>query len=490
MAWQERVGSVTSSSDEGFDLLDSLLSSVPVGLAILNPEFRYLRLNDAYAVLTGVPADRLVNRTLAETAPGLWPLVEPLLRRALEAGEATYDQLISENAVAADGRRRRWRASCFPLLSDNRVVGVGISLMGARLPLQDQEARAGANAEVNEIQYTLDIGVEQPAAPDRVLDMLGIARTEFADGDDAFLRALYPPREPVADQGSTAELSVRWVLGGAEIHKDSAGQQTLIGTVQHITERDGIEARLHQMQLELLHVSRLSAMGQMSSTLAHEVNQPLTAIGNYIRAGLMMLEAGDRIDPAKTRAVFEKAGQQAARASAIIRNLREFVRKGDAVRRSENLTILVQEAMALARLGIKDRGLKVRLQLDGEARWALVNRVQIQQVLVNLIRNAIEAMADSPRRELVVATASGGAGLIEVSVADSGPGLSEKIADELFKPFMTTKPDGMGVGLAICQSIVEAHGGTIRAEFNPEGGTIFRFTLPRANAGTTGEASE
>jgi two-component system sensor kinase FixL len=141
----------------------------------------------------------------------------------------------------------------------------------------------------------------------------------------------------------------------------------------------------------------------------------------------------------------------------------------------------VQEAMTLARLGVKDRGLKVRLRLDGNSSWASVNRIQIQQVLVNLIRNAIEAMTDSPRREVLVSTASGGPDFIEVSVADSGPGLTEAVARGLFKPFVTTKADGMGVGLAICHSIIEAHGGKIWVEPNQPTGTIFRFTVPRSD---------
>jgi two-component system sensor kinase FixL len=193
------------------------------------------------------------------------------------------------------------------------------------------------------------------------------------------------------------------------------------------------------------------------------------------------------VSNAKVRAVLEKAALQTTRASEIVRNLREFVRKGEVVRRPENLTIVVQEAMALARLGIKDRGLRVRLRLAGDSRWALINRIQIQQVLVNLIRNAIEAMADEARRELIVATASGGADLIAVSVVDTGPGLSRDVADELFKPFVTTKSEGMGVGLAICQTIVAAHGGKIWAEPNPAGGTIFRFTVERAAETSTAD---
>ncbi len=487
---------MTSRTDDGFDLLNALMSAAPVGLAVTDLNLRFVRANDAFAVLSGHPLSQILERTLKETSsPAVWSQIEPLARRAIEKGQATYDHIVVEDNADAAGRRY-WRVSYFPLRARGRVIAVGISIAGVRTPVETSESAGGRNEEVHEIQYTLDIDRQSRPLPDRVLDLLGIERAEFSAGDDAFLNALYPADDTDADTGrlfdesgqasdpdnrpAGADTSVRWVHERAEVQLGSSGQQTLVGTVQHITERNEIEERLHQMQSELLHVSRLSAMGQVSSTLAHEVNQPLTAVGNYIRAGLLMLEAGDQIAPAKIRGVFEKAAQQAARASAIIRNLREFVRKGDAVRRPENLTIVVQEAMALARLGTKDRGLKVRLQLDGDSRWASVNRVQIQQVLVNLIRNAIEAMADNPQREIVVSTASGGRDMIEVSVADSGPGLSEDIARDLFKPFMTTKPEGMGVGLAICHSIIDAHGGRIWAEANPSGGTIFHFTLPRS----------
>jgi two-component system sensor kinase FixL len=434
-----------------------LASAVPVGLAFIDLELRYLVVNEAFAGFVERAIEQIVGQSLSESVPTLWPQIEPFVRRAMLKGEGTYDCELTRRLPGGD--TRRWSTSYVPLRNAGQIVGVGIAVLDGGV---FDAAPDVVSRQSEEIQYSLDIDDYHPdSSSDRVLDMLGIQRHGVsADGP-----------KPDADH---------WVHERSELQVGASGQQTLVGTVRHITGRSESDTRLHQMQAELLHVSRLSAIGQVSSTLAHEVNQPLTAIGNYIRASLLMLSATEPVPNAKIRAVLEKAASQTARASEIVRNLREFARKGDIVRRAENLTVVIQEAMALARLGVKDRGLKVRLRLAGDSHWAIINRVQIQQVLVNLIRNAIEAMGEGARRELIVATSSGGRELIEVSVTDTGPGLSETVARDLFKPFVTTKSEGMGVGLAICQTIVGAHGGTIWAEANPAGGTVFRFTVRRA----------
>jgi signal transduction histidine kinase len=481
-------------------LFSTLASAVPVGLAFVDLDMRFRIVNEAFAVPIGHTPASLAGRPLSETVPALWPLIGPILRRAMVNGEGTYDYEMAHTFPG--GEIRRWLVSFVPLRSGGQISGVGISILDGK-PANLKSGVPGQTEDIQEIQYTLDIDRYHPASSDSVMDLLGIDRDEFAIDGGAFLNTVYPEGAGDAAEGLppddddtlaierrliSSDGSERWVHQRSEVRVDESGQQTLVGTVRHITERSEAETRLHEMQADLLHVSRLSAIGQVSSTLAHEVNQPLTAIGNYIRAGLLMLSASEPPSAAKVRSVLEKAALQTTRASEIVRNLREFVRKGEVVRRPENLTVVIQEAIALARLGGKERGLKVRLRLDGASRWAMINRVQIQQVLVNLIRNAIEAMAEGTRRELVVATASAGSELIEVSVADSGPGLSDTVAEDLFKPFVTTKSDGMGVGLAICQTIVTAHGGKIWAVVNPNGGTIFRFTLQRSageNAATS-----
>jgi two-component system sensor kinase FixL len=196
----------------------------------------------------------------------------------------------------------------------------------------------------------------------------------------------------------------------------------------------------------------------------------------------------DHPNAQKIRAALAETTKQTLRAGHIIRQLREFVTRGETEKRPENINKLVEEASALALVGAKEEGVKTLFRFDIRIDPVLVEKVQIQQVLLNLMRNAIEAMHGCPRKELLVATAKADKGMIEVSVADTGSGLAEEITDRLFQPFVTTKPAGMGVGLSISKRIIEAHGGEMSAEPNPGGGTVFRFTLQSAAEGSASDA--
>ena len=255
------------------------------------------------------------------------------------------------------------------------------------------------------------------------------------------------------------------------------------GFIRDLSERQQTEARLQELQSELVHISRLTAMGEMASTLAHEINQPLSAIANYLKGSRRLLETSTDERSAMLRDAVDKAGDQALRAGDIIRRLREFVARGESERRVESVSKLTEEASALALVGAKELGVRVTFRLDPDADLVLADRVQVQQVLLNLIRNAIEAMEGTERRELFVQSAPFSDGMVVIEVADTGPGVSEEIASQLFQPFVTTKQQGMGVGLSISRTIVEAHGGQIWVEPNPGGGTIFRLTLPTVTKG-------
>ena len=259
----------------------------------------------------------------------------------------------------------------------------------------------------------------------------------------------------------------------------SSNARYFTGFIRDLTERQRTDARLQELQAELVHISRLTAMGEMASALAHELNQPLSAIANYMKGSRRLLES--RTDPVteQVREAMNKAAEQSQRAGHIIRRLRDFVARGETERRVESLKKLIEEASALALVGAKEHGVRVTFDIDGSCDAILVDKVQIQQILLNLIRNAVEAMDQCPRREMVIAAHARGAGFVEISVADSGPGIAPGIASQLFQPFVTTKPLGMGVGLSISRSIVESHGGHIRCEPNPGGGAVFRFTVPR-----------
>ena len=255
-------------------------------------------------------------------------------------------------------------------------------------------------------------------------------------------------------------------------------QRFFTGFIRDLTERQQTEARLQELQAELVHMSRLTAMGEMASALAHELNQPLSAIANYMKGSRRLLENSEDARAATLRDAMDKAGDQALRAGQIIRRLRDFVARGETERRVEDVKKVIEEASALALVGAKDKGVRVRFDFDERSDFVLADKVQIQQVLLNLMRNAIDAMEDVEKRELVIATLPVTENMVEISVADTGSGISPEISAQLFQPFVTTKTQGMGVGLSISRTIIEAHGGSITPRPNPGGGTIFSFTLP------------
>jgi two-component system sensor kinase FixL len=253
------------------------------------------------------------------------------------------------------------------------------------------------------------------------------------------------------------------------------------GFIRDLTERQKTEGRLQDLQAELVHIGRLSALGEMSSALAHELNQPLSAVGNYINGARRLMDSGASAEA--VREGLEKAAAQTLRAGEIIRRLRDFVQKGETDRRIESLSKLVEETSALALLGAKDADIRVAIRLDPRHDLILADRVQVQQVLLNLILNSVDAMMDSPERRLVVSSEPAEGEMVQISVADTGDGMAPEVMERLFQPFFTTKAQGMGVGLSICRTIVETHGGRIWPEANLPHGTIFRFTLPAAHAG-------
>ncbi len=258
----------------------------------------------------------------------------------------------------------------------------------------------------------------------------------------------------------------------------SGGQRYFTGFIRDLTERQKTEARLQELQSELVHMSRFTALGEMASTLAHEINQPLTAIANYLKGCRRILQRMDGSEVPMLEGAVNQAAEQALRAGQVIRHLREFVTRGEIERHIENLPKLIQEASALALVGAREKGVRVSFRLDSNAPLVLADRIQIQQVLLNLIRNAIEAMQEQPRRELVIATQALPSGdFVEISVSDTGTGIEQDVLQRLFQPFVTTKKHGMGVGLSICRTIVESHGGKIWIESDLGKGTTFRFTL-------------
>lgn len=254
------------------------------------------------------------------------------------------------------------------------------------------------------------------------------------------------------------------------------------GFIRDLTEREESAARLQEIQSELARLARLNELGEMASTLAHELNQPLAAIANYSQGSARMLDARNEpwLAPLKEAAAEIKA--QSLRAGQIIRQLREFVMRGETEEAPEDIRKLVEEAGALALVGSRELGVRSVFDFAPGAEMVLTDRVQIQQVLINLMRNAMEAMRDSDRKELVVRTEPADE-FVAVEVSDTGPGIADEISAELFRPFVSTKAGGMGIGLSISKRIVESHGGDISVRRNRHGGATFRFTLPAYSEG-------
>lgn len=259
------------------------------------------------------------------------------------------------------------------------------------------------------------------------------------------------------------------------------GPRVFTGFVRDLTERQRTQSRLEELQAELIHIARVSGMGAMASTLAHELNQPITAVANYVEAVRDLLATPNPEDAPMIREALGEAAAEAMRAGHIVRRLRDFVARGEVERSVENVETLVREAAALGLMGARDEGLEVVFELSPDVGAVLVDKIQIQQVLINLARNGFEAMIGRERPTLWLTSAVDAAGMARITVADNGPGVAPALAEQLFSAFVTTKADGMGLGLSICRTIVEANGGRIWYEPAPGGGARFHFTLVRAD---------
>ena len=278
----------------------------------------------------------------------------------------------------------------------------------------------------------------------------------------------------VGERKDESTFPMELAVGEAKI----GSEQFFTGFVRDLTERRAQERRMQELQSELVHVSRLTAMGEMASSLAHELNQPLSAITSYLRGAATLLKSAQP-DLERVIDALDRSSAQALRAGDIIKRLREFVAKGETEHTLEKPAVLLEEAAALALVGARELGVRVSLRCDHDLPDIIVDKIQIQQVALNLIRNAVEAMETTGRRELTIGvTRQDGSAFF--SVADTGTGIAPEITKHLFQPFVTSKASGMGVGLSICRTIIEAHGGRINARANEGGGTVFEFTLPFA----------
>lgn len=267
---------------------------------------------------------------------------------------------------------------------------------------------------------------------------------------------------------------------------DLGDKKVFAGFIRDLTDSKRTEQQIHSLQADLAHVSRISSMGTLATSIAHELNQPLTAITNYVEAARDLLDEPTTENIAHVREALTESAAETIRAGQIVQRLRDFISRGETTREIVSLARVVKEATALALINGDARDVDFEVILDAEEDLVLVDPVQIQQVLVNLIRNALEAMEESPTKKLVVSSQSDSENMVMVTVtiSDSGPGLDQHVAEHLFHPFVSTKVNGMGLGLSICHTIINAHSGKIWAEPSPLGGTDFHFTLISAKGDT------
>jgi two-component system sensor kinase FixL len=359
------------------------------------------------------------------------------------------------------------------------------------LGILDYDPRTGRAVYSRELEHIA--GVAPGALGDSVQNWFALKPAEDRERTHDEIAAdasIHKPQSPHAIRIRRADGDMRELHGVRRyVYADDGQLQRVIGIYMDVTEqlRDRAalaarDSRLREMQSELADVSRLSAMGEMAAALAHELNQPLTAIGNSVGAIGMVLERTEGpLEPQARERLLRAAKHseaQAVRAGEIVRRLREFIVRGEADSRVENLNSLIADAVALAMPNPLARDVTVVQQFAPEATTVLADRIQIQQVLVNLIRNSLEAMRDDLGSRVLTIRTLGKGVMAEIVVEDTGPGIAEEVAARLFSPFVSTKSNGMGVGLSICRRIVEAHGGAMWSAPATGGGAEIHFTLP------------
>lgn len=403
---------------------------------------------------------------------GLIHVIRLRTLRRLEGLRLENEQRLAE-LLAEVSERRRTEAAL--RLNEERFR---VALKGSPMTVFNQD---------RELRLTW---VDKPVLGLAVDEVLGKTDADLLPPQDAAI--LQRIKRRVLDSGVGARAEVRVHFADmeriydltAEPLRDAAGGQVtgITCAAFDITGRRRAEEQSRLQQAQLTHMARLSIAGEMATGLAHELNQPLTAIVLYAQTCLDLLKSGT-YTPEKLMELMEAAAQQGLRAGDILQRLRNFTRRSLPQKTRIDVNALVREAVHFIDGDVGRHGMTLRLNLAEPLPAVWADAVQIQQVLWNLLRNAIEAMTgagDPPRRELTLHTAAFGSRVVEVAVSDSGPGLSPEAARRIFQPFFTTRPTGMGLGLSISKSIIEAHDGLLWATPNAGGGVTFHFTLPAA----------
>ncbi|MDX2170279.1 MAG: PAS domain S-box protein [Deltaproteobacteria bacterium] len=520
--------------------LELLYATAPVGLCFLDTELRYVRINEELAQMHGRPPAAHLGLPVRAVIAELADVVEPICRRVLESGRPVLDIEVHGRTAARPDAERDWLASYHPVHDRvGRVIGVSVlvqdvterlrarrDLEQARLALEQHvadrtvqlaatveqlRAEVAARAQVHaalqaseqryrelvetlhDIVFSVDtrgcLTYLSPAfetvsgyAP---AEMIGRPYLSLVHPDDlstaleSFALSVDGNSRPFECRVLARDGAVRWVRTHTRLVRDADGSAELRGVLTDVTARREAEERARVQHAELAHVQRVATIGEMTAQLAHEINQPLAAIVNYAD-GMARRLRGDGVDPLRILAVAEQIAAEGRRAAEVIRRLREFVRKGAVQVQASDVNQLVREVVQLCQPEAQQLGVALQTQLDPAAGPIRLDRIQIQQVVMNLLRNGLDALrtVDDGERAVRLSTRGDPPRGVLLSVRDSGIGLPPGADEQIFDAFFTTKPDGLGIGLAISRSIVEAHGGRLWVERNPTRGATFHVHLP------------
>jgi PAS domain S-box-containing protein len=477
--------------------------SMATGLRVLDPKGMIRYVNRAFCQMTGYPEAELVGRgppypywTLADRAAN-----EVRLRQAL-AGEAPPGG-IEVQVQRRDGSTFDARMYVSPLVDDSgRHIGWMTSMADITEPKRTRNELASAHQRFTTVLESLATSVSVVAKSDPGTPELLFANREYREcfGDTAaaherLSRRLRGRERPDRSGEVLDETTGRWFdvrvrsIRWPAFLGDVTGRAAQLQIASDITLRKTTEEIIRQQQDKVQFTSRLMTMGEMASSLAHELNQPLTAISNYSEGLLARLRDGRVADEALVQAL-EKTAGQAQRAGRIIRRIREFVKRSEPRRRATPAARVIEDAVGFAEIEAAKKRITIDVDIEAGLPPLLVDPILIEQVLLNLLKNAIEAMDEAQVRRIEVRVARGAQpGMAQFVVADHGSGVPDEHLPNLFQPFFSTKSEGMGMGLNICRSIVEFHQGRLTVEPNraAAGGTVMRFTLPLAASGDIGE---
>ena len=479
--------------------------SVLTGLRAIDLGGRIIYVNSAFCRMVGWDESELVGlsapfpywpdearalseRNLAMTLAGQAPASGFEMRIRRKNGERFDARFYLSPLIDMSGRQTGWMASITDITEPKRVraeLEAAHERFEAVLDGLDAAVFV-ADARTDEILFAnrafkhihgfdavgrtvRGVAVPQPERGDYRVDPRGLAPADV-------------PRE-LFDGELQHPLSGRWYHVREQATRWVDGRVVRMGIATDITDRKQTAEVSRQQEERLQRTARLITMGEMASTLAHELNQPLSAIANYC-AGCVTRMQGGKWKPEEVLVAMQKASFQADRAGKIIRRVREFVKKSEPRRSAVRMPDVLDDALGFADIDARRTGIRLVTEIEPELPPVFADRIMIEQVVLNLIRNGLDAMADTlpESRVLRVRARRFGKDAVEVAVIDRGHGISEEGRQRLFTPFYTTKTEGMGMGLNICRSIVEFHDGRLIVDDNPEGGTIFSFTLPTESA--------